>query len=119
MAATVVASTPSSASPLRRVLGVWAVTAVVVGDMLGSGVFFTPGELATVANAPWQVYVLWALAGAITLCGALTLAELVCGLPRAGATYHIIREGFGSFWAFALVWVQIWVAGPGSIAGVA
>jgi basic amino acid/polyamine antiporter, APA family len=119
MAATVAASTPAPAAPLRRVLGVWAVTAVVVGDMLGSGVFFTPGELAAVASAPWQVYVLWALAGGITLCGALTLAELAGGLPRAGAPYHIIREGFGSFWAFALVWVQIWVAGPGSIAGVA
>jgi APA family basic amino acid/polyamine antiporter len=53
------------------------------------------------------------------LCGALTLAELSSRLPRAGATYHIIREGFGPFWAFVLIWVQIWVAGPGSIAGVA
>jgi basic amino acid/polyamine antiporter, APA family len=119
MTATVAVSPLSPESPLRRVLGVWAVTAVVVGDMLGSGIFFTPGELAAVANAPWQVYILWALAGGITLCGALTLAELAGGLPRAGAPYHIIREGFGSFWAFVLVWVQIWVAGPGSIAGVA
>ncbi len=109
----------ANASQLRRVLGFWTVAAVVVGDMLGSGVFFTPGELAAVANATWQVYLLWALAGGITLCGALTLAELASRLPRAGAPYHIIREGFGPFWAFVLIWVQIWVAGPGSIAGVA
>jgi basic amino acid/polyamine antiporter, APA family len=119
MATTRGAGRPADASQLRRVLGFWTVAAVVVGDMLGSGVFFTPGELAAVATATWQVYLLWALAGGITLCGALTLAELTSRLPRAGAPYHIIREGFGPFWAFVLIWVQIWVAGPGSIAGVA
>lgn len=93
--------------------------AIVVGDMLGSGVFFTPGELASVAQAPWQVYLFWGLAGLITLCGALTLAELTCLLPRAGASYHIIREGFGPFWAFVKIWIEMWVSGPGSVAGVA
>jgi amino acid transporter len=87
--------------------------------MLGSGVFFTPGELASVAQAPWQVYFLWALCGLITLCGALTLAELTTLLPRAGASYHIIREGFGPFWAFLKIWIEMWVSGPGSVAGVA
>ncbi|HET7294546.1 MAG TPA: amino acid permease [Vicinamibacteria bacterium] len=105
--------------PLRRQLGLTAVAAVVVGDMLGSGVFFTPGELAAVAQAPWQVYLFWGLAGLITLCGALTLAELTCLLPRAGASYHIIREGFGPFWAFLKIWIEMWVSGPGSVAGVA
>ena len=93
--------------------------ALVVGDMLGSGVFFAPGELAPVAQAPWQVYFLWTLCGLITLCGALTLAELVTLLPRAGASYHIIREGFGPFWAFLKIWIEMWVSGPGSVAGVA
>lgn len=87
--------------------------------MLGSGVFFTPGELASVAQAPWQVYLFWGLAGLITLCGALTLAELTCLLPRAGASYHIIREGFGPLWALLKIWIEMWVSGPGSVAGVA
>jgi APA family basic amino acid/polyamine antiporter len=95
------------------------VVAVVVGDMLGSGVFFTPGELAAVAEAPWQVYFFWGLSGFITLCGALTLAELTSLLPRAGASYHIIREGFGPFWAFLKIWIEMWVSGPGSVAGLA
>jgi amino acid transporter len=116
---TIAAGRQRDASALRRVLGFWTVAAIVVGNMLGSGVFFTPGELSAVAHATWQVYLLWGLAGGITLCGALTLAELASRLPRAGAPYHIIREGFGPFWAFVLIWVQIWVAGPGSIAGVA
>jgi amino acid transporter len=109
----------AAVAPLRRELGVWAVAAVVVGDMLGSGIFFTPGELAAVARAPWQVYALWAISGGITLCGALTLAELASRRPRAGAPFHIIREGFGPFWAFLMIWMQVLVAGPGSIAGVA
>jgi len=87
--------------------------------MLGTGIFFTPGELAAVAETPSQVYFFWALCGGITLCGALTLAELTALLPRAGASYHVIREGFGPFWAFVKIWVEMWVSGPGSVAGVA
>ena len=87
--------------------------------MLGTGIFFTPGELASVAQSPGQVYFFWGLCGLITLCGALTLAELATLLPRAGATYHIIREGFGPFWGFVKIWVELFVSGPGSVAGVA
>ena len=104
---------------LRRQLGLSAVAALVVGDMLGTGVFFTPGEVASVAESPWQVYLLWGLCGAITLCGALTAAELTTLLPHAGASYHIIREGFGPFPAFVKIWIEMWVSGPGSVAGVA
>ena len=104
---------------LRRQLGLAAVAAVVMGDMLGSGVFFTPGELAAVAQTPWHVYFFWGLCGAITLCGALTLAELTVLLPHSGASYYAIREGFGPFWAFLKIWIEMWVSGPGSVAGVA
>jgi len=104
---------------LKRQLGLAAVVALVAGNMLGSGVFFTPGELAAVAQHPWQVHFIWALCGLITLCGALTLAELCRLLPHAGASYHILREGFGPLWGFLLVWMELWISGPGSVAGVA
>jgi APA family basic amino acid/polyamine antiporter len=104
---------------LRRNLGLSAVIAVVMGDILGSGIFFTPGELATVAHHPWQVYFIWILCGLIVLCGALTLGELVSILPRAGASYHIMGEAFGPFWAFVRAWMEIWVSAPGSIASIA
>ncbi|MBI3845522.1 MAG: amino acid permease [Planctomycetes bacterium] len=104
---------------LRRRLGLAAVLAVVMGDMLGSGIFFTPGELAAHARRPWDVYLLWGLCGAITLCGALTLAELATRLPQAGASYAIIREAFGPFPAFLKVWLEAFVSGPGSVAGIA
>jgi APA family basic amino acid/polyamine antiporter len=104
---------------LRRKLGFSAVLAIVIGDTIGSGIFFTPGELARVAYAEWQVYFIWGLCGLITLCGALTLAELATLLPRAGVYYHSLNEAYGPFAGFLQGWVQILISGPGSVAGVA
>jgi amino acid transporter len=109
----------TTAPALSRQLGFGAVVAVVAGDMLGAGIFYTPGELAAVAERTWQVYFFWALCGAVTLCGVLTVAELSAAVPRAGATFHIIREGFGPFWAFLKAWTDLWVSGPGAVAGIA
>jgi len=95
------------------------VLALVMGDMIGSGVFFTPGELAAVATEEWQVYFFWALCGFITLCGALTLAELTVLLPRAGVSYHALNEAYGPFAGFIQAWMMVLVSGPGAIAGVA
>ena len=93
--------------------------ALVVGDILGAGIFFTPGEVASVAESRWQVYFLWGLCGGITLCGVLTVAELTTLVPQAGASYHVIGEAFGPFAAFVKIWVEMWVSGPGSVAGAA
>jgi APA family basic amino acid/polyamine antiporter len=104
---------------LKRKLGLSAVLAVVAGDMIGSGVFFTPGELAAIATAEWQVYFFWALCGLITLCGALTLAELAALIPKAGVSYHALTEAYGPFAGFMQAWMMVLVSGPGAIAGVA
>jgi APA family basic amino acid/polyamine antiporter len=104
---------------LQRKLGFSAVLAVVMGDMIGSGIFFTPGELAAVATAEWQVYFFWALCGLITLCGALTLAELSALIPKPGVSYHALTEAFGPFAGFMQAWMMVLVSGPGAIAGVA
>lgn len=104
---------------LQRKLGLSAVLAVVMGDMIGSGIFFTPGELAAVALAEWQVYFFWALCGLIALCGALTLAELAALIPRAGVSYHALTEAYGPFAGFMQAWMMVLVSGPGAIAGIA
>ena len=104
---------------LQRKLGLSAVLAVVVGDMIGSGIFFTPGELAAVASAEWQVYFFWTLCGLITLCGALTLAELATLIPKAGVSYHALTQAYGPFAGFMQAWMMVLVSGPGAIAGVA
>jgi len=104
---------------LQRKLGFASIFAVVTGNIIGSGLFFTPGELAAVAEAEWQVYFFWALCGFIVLCGALTYAELSVLLPRAGVMYHSLNEAYGAFAGFFQGWVQILISGPGSIAGIA
>jgi basic amino acid/polyamine antiporter, APA family len=104
---------------LRRRLGLAAVLAVVVGDVIGSGIFFAPGKVAARVEAPWQAFFVWALCGAATLCGALTLGEIATRLPRSGVAYHAIREGFGPAAAFLKIWIETWIGGPGSIAGMA
>ncbi len=104
---------------MQRKLGLSVVLAIVMGDMIGSGIFFTPGQLAVVAEHNWQVYFFWGLCGLITLCGALTLAEIASLKPESGATYHALREAFGPFVAFMQAWIMILISGPGAIAGIA
>jgi APA family basic amino acid/polyamine antiporter len=104
---------------LKRKLGLPVVLAIVVGNMIGSGIFFTPGELARVASTEWQILFIWTLCGLITLFGALTLAELATLLPRAGVFYHTLNEAYGSFAGFLQGWIQILISGPGSVAGIA
>ncbi len=104
---------------LKRKLGFITIFSIVTGNIIGSGLFFTPGELAAVAEAEWQVYFFWTLCGFIVLCGALTFAELSILLPRPGVMYHSLNEAYGPFAGFFQGWVQILVSGPGSIAGAA
>ncbi len=104
---------------LRRKLGYSAVLALVVGDVIGSGIFFTPGQLAAVASDEWQVYFIWTLCGGIALCGALTLAELSVLLPKPGVAYHALTEAYGRFAGFLQAWIMVLVSGPGAIAGIA
>ena len=104
---------------LKRKLGLSTVLAIVMGDMIGSGIFFTPGALAAVATAEWQVYFFWALCGFLVLCGALTLAELSALIPRPGVSYHALTEAYGPFAGFMQAWMMVLVSGPGAIAGIA
>ena len=87
--------------------------------MIGSGIFFTPGELAVIATAEWQVYFFWGLCGFITFCGALSLAELASLLPRAGVSYHALTKAYGPVAGFMQAWMMVLVSGPGAIAGIA
>ncbi|MCC3860322.1 APC family permease [Pseudemcibacter aquimaris] len=104
---------------LKRKLGFVSIFSIVLGNIIGSGIFFTPGELAAVAEAEWQVYFFWALCGFIVLCGSLTFAELSILLPRPGVMYHSLNEAYGPFAGFFQGWIQILVVGPASIAGTA
>jgi len=105
-------------SELRRELGVFSAALLVVGGIIGSGIFFTPAEVArALPDGAWILGV-WALGGFLALAGALTYAELGAMLPDAGGPYVYIRHAFGSLWAFLYGWMALLSIASGAIAAV-
>lgn len=104
---------------LRRDLGIWGAAAIVVGTVIGSGVFVVP-KRAVIATGSfdWVMWV-WIVGGLLSLAGALTYAELSAMMPEAGGEYVYLREAYGPFWGFIYGWTQFWVAKSGSIATLA
>src|SRR2546425_8985576 len=79
---------------------------MVVGIMVGSGIFRTPGEVASKLGRPGLTFVAWVLGGALALVGALVFAELATRYPRAGGKYVYAREAFGRHAGFVVGWVE-------------
>jgi APA family basic amino acid/polyamine antiporter len=97
---------PPQPLKLRKTLGWGDGLAVVVGIMVGSGIFRTPGTVASLVGRPALTFVAWALGGAVGLLGALVFAELATRLPHAGGKYVYARESFGRRAAFVVGWVE-------------
>ena len=113
-------STTSPFHPsLVRGLGLIAATAVVIGDVIGTGVFLKSRVMTCNVGTPGRVIVVWIVAGLLSLAGALTYAELAAIWPRAGGEYVFIREAYNSRLAFLFGWMRFFVAGPGSLAALA
>jgi len=104
---------------LRRVLGVWAALAIVVGTVIGSGIFRVPQTMILEVGSVRLVFVVWLVGGALSLAGALTYAELAAALPGAGGEYVYLTEAYGPLWGFLYSWTQMWVGKSGSIATLA
>ena len=85
---------------LRRVLGLWDATCVVIGAIVGVGIFFTPRDVARVAGSTPAAMLAWVVGGVVALLGAFTFAELGRLRPFAGGQYHILRDAYGSFTSF-------------------
>ena len=110
---------PSSIS-LQPVLGLFSAIALVVGSVIGSGVFLKPSQVAVATQGyVGLILALWVALGLVNLCGALALAELSAMFPRAGGTYLFLREAYGPLWAFTWSWAEFWVIRSGSIATLA
>jgi amino acid transporter len=103
---------------LPRALGTWSATAVVVGSIIGSGIFRVPATVAAETGSVGAFASLWVLGGVIALCGALSLAELGAAFPRAGGMYVFLREAYGPRMAFLFGWGML-VVNPVSYAAVA
>src|SRR5918993_2065434 len=90
--------------------------ALVVGTVIGTGVFIKSAIMAQDAGSPMLVLMAWLAAGLLSLAGALTYAELGAMLPHAGGEYVYIRHSYGRLAAFLFGWMRFVVAGSGSIA---
>src|SRR5882762_3088729 len=109
----------SSPAKLVRGLGLLDATMIVVGSMIGSGIFITSAESSRLVGAPGWLLVAWALAGVLTLTGALCCAELAAMWPHAGGQYVFLREAYGPSIGFLFGWSLFLVIQTGTIAAVA
>ncbi len=112
-------TTPASSATLVRGLGLLDATMIVVGSMIGSGIFITSAESSRLVGAPGWLLVAWALAGVLTITGALCCAELAAMWPRAGGQYVFLREAYGPSVGFLFGWSLFLVIQTGTIAAVA
>ena len=104
---------------LRRELGLWSAVAIVVGTVIGSGIFLVPSAMIRQVGSPPSLFAVWIFGGVLSLFGALSYAELSAAMPEAGGEYVYLREAYGPLWGFLYGWTQMWVAKSGSIATLA
>lgn len=104
---------------LSRTLGLWSSVALVIGITIGSGIFRSPAGIAQKVPSPPVMIGLWMLGGAITLCGALSLAELAAALPETGGLYAYLREGWGRLPAFLFGWSELVLIRASALGGIA
>jgi basic amino acid/polyamine antiporter, APA family len=104
-----------------RALGPVEGLSIVVGTVIGSGIFLTPATIARTAGEHGfgTILLVWIVCGLLSLGGALAYAELAAMFPRAGGQYVFLREAYGPLWGFLFGWMEFWVARAGSIATLA
>lgn len=103
-------------SDLRRTLTLRDLVFIVVGTVIGSGIFLTPGAVVRTAGSGGVALIVWALGGLLSLLGALTFAELGAAKPESGGLYVYLRDAFGPALAFLYGWTMFLVIGSGSLA---
>src|SRR5438552_16600951 len=104
---------------LPRRLGLWSAIGVVVGITIGSGIFRTPAAIARLVPNPVAIIALWVGGGLLSLCGALSFAELGAMLPETGGFYAWLREGLGPPAAFLFGWSELVLIRARALRGVA
>ncbi len=104
---------------LIRGLGLLAAISIIIGNVIGTGVFLKARVMTCNVGSPEWVIVVWIAAGILSLAGALTYAELSAMKPEAGGEYIFLRDAYGRVWSFLYGWMQIFIAKTGSQAAVA
>jgi APA family basic amino acid/polyamine antiporter len=106
-------------APLRRVLTVTSASALVISNMIGTGIFTTTGFLAGDLGRPLLVMGIWVVGGIVALAGCFSYAELGMNIPRAGGEYAYLREAWGPGWAFLSGWISFFAGFSAPIAATA
>jgi len=99
-------------------LGLTSATMLVMGSMIGSGIFIVSAEIAREVESPALLIIAWAVAGFMTIVAALSYGELAAMMPRAGGQYVYLRESLGPLWGFLYGWTLFLVIQTGTIAAV-
>jgi APA family basic amino acid/polyamine antiporter len=100
-------------------LGLFSSTTLVVGSMVGSGIFLVDAEIARTTDSPALFLAAWVVTGIMTMIGALSYGELAAMMPKAGGQYVYLRESLGPLWGFLYGWTLFLVIQTGTIAAVA
>src|SRR4051794_25290972 len=108
----------TSRPELARDLGLSHAGAVVVGTIIGSGIFLVPAEMMQAVGSARLVYLAWMVGGILSFFGALTYAELGAMKPQAGGEYVYVRDAYGPMLGFLYAWTWFLIAKPGSIATI-
>jgi APA family basic amino acid/polyamine antiporter len=103
---------------LQRSLTLFGAVMLVVGNVVGAGIFTTSGILASHIDHPAGFIFVWVVGGVLTIAGALTYAELGAMFPRAGGDYQFLKEAYNPMAGFIVGWLNFWVISPGSIAAL-
>src|ERR1700733_12176520 len=109
----------SGRSDLVRSVGLWPATAIVIGDIIGTGVFLVTSDMARALGSARLVFLAWIAGGLIVLCGAFCYAELGAAFPHAGGPYVYLNRGLGPLWGFLFGWMSCFLEGPGALATLA
>ena len=105
-------------SALRKDLGFWSALAIVVGTIIGAGVFFKPAVVLQSAGGSLEAIIAWVIGGILVLTGGLTVAELGAMIPRTGGIYAYLEEMFGETMAYMFGWMRTVVFAPAPIAAL-
>src|SRR5881227_4392341 len=112
------ATPPKTDEGFVRGLNLFDATMVVVGAMIGSGIFIVPADMSRLIGSPGWMLMAWVLAGVLTITAALSYGELAAMFPQAGGMYIYLREAFSPLWGFLYGWTFFTVIQTGTIAAV-
>ncbi len=112
-------SSNAERSDLPRTIGLWSAVAILVGSVIGSGIFRSPAAIAERVPSASGIMLVWIAGGAFALCGALTVAELAAAYPRSGGPYVYLREAWGRLPAFLYGWAELTIIRAAALGAIA